>query len=88
MDPLKRFNILQGFAWDTLDDPGFQEDSVREEIIVPILKGLGYGIERLYRIIRSKKLLRPFVSIGSATKKIFTTRMHGSWKRRHPLRTS
>jgi len=71
MDPLKRFNILQGFAWDTLDDPGFQEDSVREEIIVPILKGLGYGIERPYRIIRSKKLLHPFVSIGSATKKIY-----------------
>ncbi len=43
---------------------------MREEIIVPILKGLGYGIERPYRIIRSKKLLHPFVSIGSATKKI------------------
>lgn len=71
MDPLKRFNILQGFAWDILDDPGFQEDSVREEIIVPLLKGLGYGIERPYKIVRSKKLLHPFVSIGSATKKIY-----------------
>lgn len=71
MDPLRRLNILEGFAWSTLDDPSFQEDSVREEIIVPILKGLGYGIERPYRIIRSKKLLHPFVSIGSATKKIY-----------------
>lgn len=71
MDPLKRFNILEGFAWEVLDAPEFQEDSVREEIIVPILKGLGYGIERPYRIIRSKKLLHPFVSIGSATKNIY-----------------
>jgi hypothetical protein len=46
MDPLERFNILKGFAWNSLNDPGFLEDSVREEIIVPILKGLGYGIER------------------------------------------
>ncbi len=71
MNQLKRLNILKEFAWDSLNDPGFLEDSVREEIIVPILKGLGYGIERPYRIIRSKKLLHPFVSIGSATKKIY-----------------
>lgn len=62
---------MKDFAWDTLDDPEFLEDSVREEIIVPILKGMGYGLERPYRIIRSKKLLHPFVSIGSATKKIY-----------------
>ncbi len=71
IDQLKRFNILKGFTWESLDDPEFLEDSVREEIIVHILKGLGYVIERPYRIIRSKKLLHTFVSISSATKKIY-----------------
>jgi len=33
----KRLNILRGFDFNILDDPEFQEDSVREEIIVPII---------------------------------------------------
>lgn len=36
-------NILEGFAWDTLTIQ-FQEDSVREEIVVRILKGLNNQI--------------------------------------------
>jgi hypothetical protein len=69
--PEKRHNILSEFDFRLLDDPEFQEDSVREEIIVPILKRLGYRSAKPYRIIRSKKLLHPFVSIGSATKRIY-----------------
>lgn len=71
MGTIKRFNILEGFSWKLLDDPEFQEDSVREEIIVPILRGLGYSADDPYKIVRSKKLIHPFVSIGSATKKIY-----------------
>jgi hypothetical protein len=67
----KRHNILSGFDFGVLEDPDFQEDSVREEIILPILNGLGYGPGKPYRVIRSKKLVHPFVSIGSATKKIY-----------------
>jgi hypothetical protein len=67
----KSYNPLSGFDFSLLEDPYFQEDSVREEIIVPILKGLGYGPDKPHKIIRSKKLLHPFVSIGSATKKIY-----------------
>jgi predicted type IV restriction endonuclease len=66
----KRYNPLNGFDFSLLEDPDFQEDSVREEIIVPILKSLGYGPGKPHRIIRGRKLLHPFVSIGSATKKI------------------
>jgi hypothetical protein len=67
----KRYNVLSGFDFRVLDDPDFQEDSVREEIIAPILRGLGYSSAQPYKIIRSKKLMHPFVSIGSATKKIY-----------------
>jgi hypothetical protein len=66
-----RTSVLSGFDFSALDDPGFQEDSVREEIITPILKGLGYGPVGPFKITRSKKLLHPFVSIGSASKKIY-----------------
>ncbi|MDR2170502.1 MAG: type I restriction enzyme HsdR N-terminal domain-containing protein [Planctomycetaceae bacterium] len=45
----------------------FKEDSVREEIILPILKGLGYEPEN---IVRSKTLQHPFLKIGSQKRKI------------------
>lgn len=67
----KRFNILGGFDYNLLNDTDFGEDSVREEIILPILKGLGYNANKPYRIIRSKKLLHPYVSIGSLRKNIY-----------------
>lgn len=66
-----RYNPLSHLDLAILDDPDFQEDSVREEILVPILTALGYGPSKPNKIIRSKKLLHPFVSIGSATKSIY-----------------
>lgn len=67
----KLFNILEGFDFGLLDNCEFKEDSVREELILPIVKGLGYGASKPYQIIRSRKLLHPFVSIGSKRKEIF-----------------
>lgn len=71
MKAQKRFNLLEGFDFNLLNDEEFGEDSVREEIILPILKGLGYSHSKPNKIIRSKKLLHPFVSIGSKRKKIY-----------------
>ena len=45
-----------------LADKDFKEDSVREVIIMPILKELGYTQEN---IVRSKSLEHPFLKIGS-----------------------
>lgn len=44
------------------NNPDFKEDSVREVIILPILKALGYTQSN---IIRSKTLQHPFLKIGS-----------------------
>jgi hypothetical protein len=60
-----------GFDYAILNDPEFKEDAVREEIIAPILRALGYAASGPNRIIRSRRLLHPFVSIGSARKEIF-----------------
>jgi hypothetical protein len=70
MEAKKLNNVLNGFDFRLLDNPEFKEDSVREEILVPIIKGLGYSANKPYQIIRSRKLLHPFVSIGSQRKNI------------------
>jgi len=49
------------------DKPDFKEDSVREVIILPILRKLGYEQEA---IVRSKTLQHPFLKIGSKKRHI------------------
>jgi hypothetical protein len=71
MESEKLFNVLDGFDFELLKSTEFKEDSVREEIILPIIKGLGYNANKPYQIIRSRNLLHPFVSIGSQTKDIY-----------------
>jgi len=71
MEIEQRFNVLEDLNFDVLNDPEYGEDSVREEIIFPIIKALGYLSEGNNKIVRSRKLLHPFVSIGSQQKKIY-----------------
>jgi 16S rRNA G966 N2-methylase RsmD len=54
--------IFKNFNFNLLNDSDFKEDSVREEIILPILYKLGYLTEN---IVRSKSLQHPFIKIGS-----------------------
>jgi DNA modification methylase len=48
-------------------NPDFKEDSVREVIILPILKKLGYKQDS---IVRSKKLIHPFLKTGTSKRPI------------------
>lgn len=48
-------------------DPDFKEDSVREVIILPIIKELGYTQEN---IIRSKSWQHQFLKVGSKKRPI------------------
>src|SRR5271157_610138 len=59
--------IFGDFDFRKLNSNDFKEDSVREVIILPILKQLGYTQND---IIRSKSLLHPFLKIGSQKRKI------------------
>lgn len=58
-------NIYKNFDFSLLDDPDFKEDSVREELILPLLKKLSYKPSGINKIIRSKTLDHPFVKTGS-----------------------
>ena len=57
--------MFESFDFAALDDPSFKEDAVREEIIAPILRKIGYRPTGEIRVERSKTLIHPFVMIGS-----------------------
>jgi 16S rRNA G966 N2-methylase RsmD len=62
--------LLEQFDFSLLDSKDFKEDSVREEIIYPLLRSLGYAASGANRIIRSKNLEHPFLTVGSKKKLI------------------
>lgn len=65
-DTVNRSELFGDLDFKSLiENPDFKEDSVREVIILPILKALGYqGLN----IVRSKTLEHPFLKIGSNKK--------------------
>ena len=63
-------DLFDTFDFSLLASPDFKEDSVREELILPILHALGYTAGGLNRIVRSKSVVHPFVNIGSKKHKI------------------
>ncbi|MDI5949562.1 DNA methyltransferase [Flavobacterium yafengii] len=67
-DKITREKLFGQLDFKTIaTDPDFKEDSVREVIILPILKELGYTQEN---IVRSKTLQHPFLKIGSKKRPI------------------
>ena len=58
-------DIFKNFDFTLLDDLEFKEDAVREEIIFPLLKKLGYSASSKNKIIRSKALKHPFYYFGT-----------------------
>lgn len=63
-------NLFKDFTFKLLDSQDFKEDSVREELITPLLHSLGYHADGEFQIVRSKNLKHPFVAIGSKKQKI------------------
>ena len=61
---------LDGFDFNVLEDTEFKEDAVREEIIAPLIRALGYRPTGSNKVVRSRSLEHPFVSIGSVKKRI------------------
>lgn len=62
--------LFKDFNFSLLDDPRFKEESVREELIAPIIKDLGYSNSGNTQVIRNNGLKHPFVSIGSSRKNV------------------
>lgn len=62
--------MFDGFDFEILNDPDFKEDSVREELVLPLIKKLGYSVSGSSKILRSKSLVHPYVAIGSKQRKV------------------
>lgn len=62
--------MFEDFDFSVLDNPTFKEDSVREEIVAPILRKVGYTPAGELKVQRSKTLIHPFVKIGSKDHKV------------------
>ena len=78
-------NLFDDFDFTLLNDADFKEDSVREELILPILKALGYKAHGKNQILRSKTLSHPIVKIGSKSRNItnfpdYSIKVHGEYK--------
>jgi Type I restriction enzyme R protein N terminus (HSDR_N) len=57
--------MYEDFDFSALDSPEYKEDAVREDLIAPLLRRLGYKATGTVRMQRSKTLVHPFVMIGS-----------------------
>lgn len=64
---------LRDFDFSALDDPEFLEDSVREELIAPLVRHLGFRPLGALRVRRSQPLIHPFVHIGSTKYRVNIT---------------
>lgn len=62
--------LYKDFDFSALNDPDFEESSVREEIISPLLKSLNYKAFGKNKILREKGITHPFVQTGSMKREI------------------
>ncbi|MBP1631451.1 MAG: hypothetical protein H6Q15_2344 [Bacteroidetes bacterium] len=62
--------IFKSFDYGIINSPEFKEDSVREEIIAPILKELGYSAFGENKIVRSQNLKHPYIYFGTKKENI------------------
>lgn len=61
---------MEDFDFSCMNDKEYNEAAVREDLITPILKSLGYGHSGKNKMIRDKRLTHPFVYLGSQKKDI------------------
>lgn len=50
----EEYNPLKGLNFSVLDDHEYKEDAVREDMISPIIKALGYSSKGTNKIVRNR----------------------------------
>lgn len=63
-------NCLDKFDFKLISTPDFNEDDVREEIITPVLKEIGYSLKGKKILERGKRLRHPFLYIGTSKRNV------------------
>ena len=67
---MNEIDLFKDFDFSILDSPEFEESSVREELITPLLKAMNYKSFGRNRIIREKSITHPFVQTGSGKREL------------------
>lgn len=62
--------MFEDFDFDALKNKDYKEDAVREDLVAPLLKALGYSPTGPHRMTRSKTLTDPYCIIGTQKRKI------------------
>ncbi|UAB70122.1 type I restriction enzyme HsdR N-terminal domain-containing protein [Vibrio sp. SCSIO 43132] len=62
--------MFDEFELDILNDPEYKEDAVREDIVAPLLRRLGYKVVGSHKMVRSRALTHPYVYIGTKAHKV------------------
>jgi hypothetical protein len=62
--------MLPEFDFAALDEPGYNEEAVREDLVTPMLKALGYQPTGHLRMVRGKPLVHPYVMLGTTRQKL------------------
>jgi hypothetical protein len=63
-------NLFSDFDFRALENPGYSEDSVRKNIVLPILQALGYGPSGPHQMMPAKAVANPFVYLGDTQHKV------------------
>ena len=63
-------NLFRNFDYELLKGSSFKEDSVREELVKPLLTALGYTANKPNQIHRSVTLRDPWLKTGSSKRKL------------------
>lgn len=58
------------YDYSLMNNPEYKEDTVREEIIAPLVKMLGYTVGGENKVIRSRALKHPYLTVGSSQRKV------------------
>lgn len=70
---LSGFCMFYYFDFSLLNSKWVKEDTIRGELISPLLKALGYSLSGNHRIIRSFALPHPYIYIGTKKNNIKIT---------------
>src|SRR4029434_5081405 len=71
--------MFEDFDFSVLADPSYKEDSVREDLVAPLLKAVGFQPVGKHRMQRSQALTHPFVMIGSQKRKVHIVPDYTLW---------
>lgn len=65
-----QLELLKQFDLSILNDLNYKEDAMREDILTPLMRALGYENSGKYKLVRTRALKHPFFHLGTRKKEV------------------